>query len=209
MTVLWDWNGTIIADVPHVVKVNNQVFAAYGYRNTTADEYRSRFRFPVRDYYLEYGVKEEDFPLIAREWNERYVEGFDEVPLAPHVVEAVKRFQRAGFRQVILSASQIDQLRDQVSRFRELDGVFEEILGIGDVYASSKVQLAKDYLARGGVDPADAVFIGDTSHDAEVAEAIGVRCLLISGGHQHDDVLAKTGATVLPSLLEAIELLGA
>ena len=209
MTVLWDWNGTIIADVPHVVRVNNRVFSAHGYRETTAEEYRSHFRFPVKDYYLEYGVTEEDFPVIAREWNEIYVAGFDEVPLAPHLVETVRRFHQAGFRQVILSASQIDQLREQVSRFRELDGVFEEILGTGDVYASGKVQIARDYLARGGIDPADTVFIGDTSHDAEVAAAIGVRCLLVSGGHQNDDVLARTGATVLGSLSDAARILGA
>ena len=209
MTVLWDWNGTMIADVQHVVDINNRVFAAYGYRQTTAEEYRRRFHFPVKEYYLDYGVTEEDFPLIAREWNELYVAGFDAVPLAPYVAEAVKRFQRAGFRQVILSASQVDQLRDQVRRFRELDGMFDEILGIGDVYASSKVQIAKDYLARSGINPAEAVFIGDTSHDAEVAEAIGVRCLLISGGHQTDDVLAKTGATVLTKLSDTFAILGA
>lgn len=209
MTVLWDWNGTMIADVPHVVRINNQVLTAHGYRESTAEEYRRLFRFPVRDYYMDIGVTEEDFPVIAREWNEIYVAGFDEVPLAPHVPEAVKRFQKAGFRQVILSASQIDQLKEQVGRFRELDGMFEEILGIGDVYASSKVQIARDYLARGGIDPADAVFIGDTSHDAEVAAAIGVRCLLVSGGHQNDDVLAKTGAVVLPGLMDAVRLLGA
>ena len=208
MTVLWDWNGTLIADVSHVVKINNMVFAAYGYRDTTEEEYRSLFRFPVKDYYLDYGVTEEDFVLLAREWNEKYVESFDEVPLSPHVAETVRRFQAAGFRQVILSASQVDQLRSQVARFAELEGVFDEMLGISDVYAAGKVQLAKDYLARSGIDPAETVFIGDTNHDAEVAQAIGVRCLLVSGGHQNDDVLKKTGATVLKSLEDACELLG-
>ena len=209
MTVLWDWNGTLIADVPHVVSINNRVFRAYGYRDTTAEEYRALFHFPVKEYYLDYGVTEEDFQTIAEEWNQLYVEGFDRVPLAPHVAETVKRFQKAGFRQVILSASQIDQLKAQVARFAELDGIFDEVLGIGDVYASSKVQLAKDYLARSGLDPSEAVFIGDTSHDAEVARAIGVRCLLISGGHQNDDVLNQTGATVLKSLTDVCNLLGA
>ena len=209
MTVLWDWNGTIIADVPHVVRVNNRVFSAHGYRETTAEEYRSHFRFPVKDYYLEYGVTEEDFAVIAEDWNRSYVDGFAAVPLAPHAAEAVRRFRDAGFRQVILSASQVDQLRAQVSRFQELDGMFDEVMGIGDVYASSKMQIALDFLKRSGIDPKDAVFIGDTSHDAEVAEAIGVRCLLISGGHQIDEVLRQTGATVLPSLLDALDMLSA
>ena len=208
MTVLWDWNGTLIADVPYVVELNNRVFRAHGYRDTTIEEYRSIFRFPVRDYYLEYGVTEEDFLLIAREWNQSYVDGFEAVPLAPHVVDMVRCFQAAGFGQVILSASQVDQLRAQVARFHELDGVFDEILGIRDVFASSKVQIAKDYLSRSGIDPRDAVFIGDTSHDAEVARAIGVRCLLVSGGHQNDEVLMKTGETILKSLADVSGMLG-
>ena len=104
MTILWDWNGTLVADVPLVVRVNNEVFARHGYRQTTKEEYRRLFRFPVIDYYRDLGVKDEDFPAIAREWNEGYVAGFHEVPLAPGAVEAVRRFREAGFRQVIVSA---------------------------------------------------------------------------------------------------------
>ena len=83
-----------------------------------------------------------------------------------------------------------------------------EVLGLHDVYAVSKVQLAKDYLAQSGVDSADAVFLGDTNHDAEVARAIGCRCCLISGGHQNDEVLSHSGAPVLKSLTELYPLLG-
>lgn len=104
----------------------------------------------------------------------------------------------------------MDQLRAQVVKFPELDGMFDDILGLGDVYAVSKVQLAKDYLSRKGYDPADTVFLGDTSHDAEVARAIGCRCLLISGGHQCDAVLRQVpGVEVLPSLRAAADVLGA
>ncbi|MGN0747496.1 MAG: HAD family hydrolase [Aristaeellaceae bacterium] len=208
MTIFWDWNGTLIADVPLVVKVNNLVFARHGYRATNEDEYRRVFRFPVKDYYTALGVAEEDFPMIAREWNEQYVAHFDETQLAPDVPETLRRFHDAGFRQVIVSASQQAQLRAQVARFPELQGMFEEVLGLSDVYAASKVQLARDFLARDGVDPADAVFLGDTAHDAEVARAIGCRCYLISGGHQEDAVLASAGAPVLRSLRETYPILG-
>ena len=209
MTIFWDWNGTIVADVDLVVKVNNMVFAAHGYRDTSAEEYRRLFRFPVREYYYDLGVTQEDFPLIAKEWNEGYVKHFDEAPLAPGVVETLRRFKAAGFRQEIISASQRDQLRAQVASFPELEGMFDEVLGLGDVYAVSKVQLAKDYLARSGVNPDDAVFLGDTDHDAEVARAIGCRCFLISGGHQEDKMLsAAPGATVLGCIEELYPIMG-
>lgn len=209
MTIFWDWNGTIVDDVDLVVKVNNMVFAQHGYRDTSAEEYRRLFRFPVREYYYDLGVTPEDFVVIAKEWNVKYVENFSDASLARGVLETLRRFKAAGFRQVIISASQVNQLRDQVKSFPELEGMFDEVLGLSDVYAVSKVQLAQDYLARSGVNPCEAVFLGDTNHDAEVAQAIGCRCFLISGGHQEDAVLAKApDAQVLGRIEELYPILG-
>lgn len=202
MTIFWDWNGTLVDDVDTVVKINNQVFALHGYPPTTAEDYRRLFRFPVIEYYRDLGVTDEDFRLIAKEWNEGFVEAFPQVPLKKNVPETLRRFQAAGFRQVIISASQQDQLRAQVKLFPELNGMFDEVLGLSNVYAVSKVELAREYLSRSGVNPADALFIGDTTHDAEVAAAIGCPCRLISGGHQMDSVLETAGVPVLASLTQ-------
>lgn len=200
MTILWDWNGTLVDDVATVVQINNQVFARHGYAPTTVAEYRRLFRFPVIEYYRALGVTDEDFYTIAKEWNEGFVQAFHQVPLKRDAAEAVQRFHRAGFRQVIISASQREQLQVQVQQYPQLDGMFDEVLGLHDVYAVSKVQLARDYLARSGTDPARALFIGDTTHDAEVAGAIGCPCRLIAGGHQVDEVLQTAGVPVLESL---------
>ncbi|MGN1368400.1 MAG: HAD family hydrolase [Aristaeellaceae bacterium] len=209
MTILWDWNGTLVADVPHVVKMNNQVLAQFGYRPTSEAEYRAKFRHPVQDYYADLGVTAEHFPKIARVWNQAYVDGFDCVPLNQGAAEAVRRFRQAGYKQVIISASQVDQLRQQVEHFPALRGMFDEVLGLENQLAVSKVHLAVDYLARTGERPADCVFLGDTTHDAETARAIGCRCFLIEGGHQERAVLETAeDAVILGSLDEAVRLLG-
>ena len=208
MTILWDWNGTLVADVPHVVNMNNLTLEQFGYRHTSEAEYRAKFRHPVHEYYYDLGVTTEDFPKIAKVWNKAYVEGFDCVPLAPGAAEAVRRFKEAGYKQVIISASQVDQLRAQVAHFAEFDGIFDEVLGLSNQLAVSKVHLAVDYLARTGEKAEECVFIGDTTHDAETAAAIGCRCFLIEGGHQVREVLdTAEHATVLGSLTEAVELL--
>ena len=207
--ILWDWNGTLVADVPHVVAMNNLVLEQFGYRHTSEAEYRAKFRHPVHEYYYDLGVTEEDFPRIAKVWNKAYVEGFDRVPLAAGVAEAVRRFRDAGFRQVIISASQVDQLRAQVEHFPELRGMFDPVLGLNNQLAVSKVQLAVDFLAHEGIDAAECVFIGDTTHDAETAAAIGCRCFLIEGGHQERSVLDTAGnATVVDSIGAVLAALG-
>ena len=208
MTILWDWNGTLVADVPHVVNMNNLTLEQFGYRHTSEAEYRAKFRHPVHEYYYDLGVTAEDFPKIAKVWNKAYVDGFDCVPLSAGVAEAVQRFKAAGHKQVIISASQVDQLRAQVAHFAEFDGIFDEVLGLSNQLAVSKVHLAVDYLARTGEKAEECVFIGDTTHDAETAAAIGCRCFLIEGGHQVREVLdTAENATVLSSLTEAVELL--
>ena len=209
MMILWDWNGTLVADVPHVVAMNNRVLEQFGYRHTSEEEYRAKFRHPVHEYYYDLGVTAEDFPKIAKVWNKAYVDGFDCVPLAPGAAEAVRRFHEAGHTQVILSASQVDQLRTQVEHFPELRGMFDEVLGLKDQLAVSKVHLATDFLARTGVDPRECAFIGDTTHDAETAAAIGCRCFLVEGGHQERRVLETArNAEIVPSLATVLAELG-
>jgi phosphoglycolate phosphatase len=48
----------------------------------------------------------------------------------------------------------------------------------------------------------DILLIGDTLHDLEVAEAMGVDCALVPSGHQHIDRLREGGGRVVESLSE-------
>ena len=102
-----------------------------------------------------------------------------------------------------------DYLIEQVAA-RGLQGYFTELLGLADIYGVSKVQLGTDYLRRTGVDPAHCVMIGDTQHDAEVAAAIGAKCVLYTGGHQSRALLEAAcphvidDLALLPDLLESL-----
>lgn len=205
-TILWDWNGTLLDDVQLVVDVNNRVFTAYGLPPTTVEKYRSCFRFPIREYYRDLGVTDDIFDEVAHAWYEGFLESFPGCPLHKEAVEAAKTFKAAGYRQVIISASKVDALREQVASYPELDGLFDDVLGLDNIYAASKVALAKGYMAAGNLSPDTVLFLGDTTHDAEVAAAIGCSCLLISGGHQPDAVLRQSGCQVVRDCTEAVRL---
>ena len=49
-----------------------------------------------------------------------------------------------------------------------------------------------------------AWIIGDTIHDFEVAESLGIGCVLIADGHQSVERLQKTGGKVIGSLRELL-----
>ena len=46
------------------------------------------------------------------------------------------------------------------------------------------------------------LLVGDTLHDAEVAQVLGTDCILIADGHQSKERLAQSGLPVVDSLEE-------
>ena len=197
--IIWDWNGTLFDDAAWCVEVNNRMLAARGLRPIAGiEEYRNVFAFPVINYYRQIGLdfKKEPFEALAHEYNAAYYAG---VAGGLHagaeaVLEAV---YNEGVAQVILSASEKNNLISQVSQFG-IAKYFDKILGVSDIYGKSKVELALDYIAANHVDR--ALLVGDTDHDYETALAIGADCVLIPNGHQSRARLLACGAPVLEDI---------
>ena len=128
-------------------------------------------------------------------------------PLAKSAVPALSLLKGAGVQQVILSASNLPVLEQQVTE-RGVRPYFDRLLGLDNIYARSKVEVGLAYLTelkqRGAV-PAQAIMIGDSVHDFEVAQALGVRCVLQTAGHQSAQQLRATGAPVVPDVLAAAQ----
>ncbi len=94
--------------------------------------------------------------------------------------------------QSILSANRHDRLVEQLAHFG-LSGRFCLVSGISDDLAHGKDHMAAGHMARLGISAADAVYVGDTLHDAQTAGAIGCRCILVTWGHQSEERLAASG----------------
>lgn len=207
--ILWDWNGTLLDDVQLCMDALNRLLARYGYpQRYDRDQYRAIFGFPVQEYYARAGFdfSRHSFDELAASFMEDYIPASARCPLMEGARDALDAFANAGLRQVILSASPVPTLEQQAAQ-RDVTRYFDQLLGLGDIYAKSKVDLGLRYLQETGFDPARAVMIGDSTHDFEVARALGVGCVLQSGGHQPPEVLLGTGAPVVPGLREAVQLI--
>jgi phosphoglycolate phosphatase len=83
-----------------------------------------------------------------------------------------------------------------------IDGFFSALHGLDNHYASGKVEVAKRMMGEVGLDASRAVLIGDTTHDCDVARAIGTACILMPGGHHSRRRLETCGVTVIESLAD-------
>ncbi len=203
--VLWDWNGTLLDDVQTAVDVNNEIFPRFGFPppGGVAD-YHRLFRFPVREYYRDLGITDDIFPDVASAWLKGYMVKSRECRLQKHALESLEAFRQAGFIQAILSASKEEYLHEQIARY-PIGSYFQAALGLSHIYATSKVDLAREFLKNSGVNPRRAIFLGDTLHDAEVAQAIGCDCILVARGHQPLTTLKKANVPVFGDLENAKE----
>ena len=82
-----------------------------------------------------------------------------------------------------------------------------ELLGIDSVHAPGKADRGREWIRESGIEPARVLLIGDTMHDAEVAQEMGIECWLIEGGHHPLDRLEMTGCPCIPDLEHVLEAL--
>lgn len=201
--VFWDWNGTLLDDTQAALDTLNLMLARRGRDPIGMDFYRANFSFPVRPFYERIGVRvaQEDWDALAREYHRLY----DAQPkrLNAETPAVLARVKALGIEQSIISALRQDLLEDITAR-TGVRPYMRYLYGTDNLDGGSKLGRARELLAQVG-GPEGVVLIGDALHDKEVADALGVRCVLCAqGGHAAERLraVAPTGDT----LAEALEL---
>ena len=207
--IIWDFNGTIIDDVEVGIKSVNPLLAARGLKTIDSlEEYQAAFTFPIKEYYknLGFDFDAEPYEVIAHEWVANYEALTGEIQLVRGVREIIDALDVAGACQMILSASEGTLLARQLAGFG-LEDKFDKILSLDNIYAHSKVDIAKEFFKT--VDnKSEYLMIGDTEHDAEVARAVGIDAVLVACGHMSPERLEKTGFPVYREMRELMKSLG-
>lgn len=184
--IFWDWNGTLMDDLAWTHSCLNWMLETHGYpQRYDLAAYREIFGFPIEDYYAKAGFdfSRHPYPELAERFMQHYNQGVAACPAASDAAHTLEVLRQRGWQHAVLSASRRDYLIEQVHA-RGLEGYFAELLGLEDIYGASKVQVGLDWLRKSGLDPAACVMVGDTQHDAQVAAALGTRCVLTTTGHQ-------------------------
>ena len=206
--IIWDFNGTIYNDVDACIKSANRLLGAYDLPLvTTVEQYRSLFGFPIQDYYARMGFDFEKTPysVLAPEWMNYYFEYSADSTVYPDVLEVLDAIHQKGIEQWILSATEVNMLRGQLEGLGILSR-FNGILGLDNIHARSKKEIGVAW-KKANPDIC-ALMIGDTDHDAEVAAAMGVDCVLVATGHQNRERLEKCNCiAVVDTVKDVLKLL--
>ena len=206
--LIWDWNGTLLDDAWLCIATMNTILKERRLPTLTLDEYREKFDFPVVRYYQRIGIPGSNggFEQASVEFIEHYEKQRLHCELFPGVLDVLDLLKRQDYSHSLLSAYKEKTLIELIDHFK-LTALFDNVSGQGDIFARGKIDQGKQLIQQLGCPPSRVLLIGDTLHDYEVAEAIGVDCVLVAGGHHSVDRLLNSGVLVLDSIREIPALL--
>lgn len=204
--VIWDWNGTLFNDAWLCMDVMNGLLREHDLPLLTLDRYQRVFDFPVIEYYRRLGFDferttfEEVGTAFIREYERRRLE----CDLHDGGRHALHCLRQAGIPQTVLSAYKLGTLESLLNHF-EIRSFFEQVIGSDDHYAGGKLEKALQWVKEQAEAPEHMLLIGDTTHDAEVAAAMGAQCVLLEGGNQHAERLRVCNAPLFRSLRNLVD----
>ncbi len=189
--IFWDFNGTILDDRRLCFDILNEMLEENGRKKVTLKDYLMIFDFPVKNYYAKvYDLNETPFNVLSNRFIELYQPRSMNEKLHLGVIDTIFYYKSMGVKNILLSASEKDNLKEQVGHFG-ISHYFDDILGTQNSHGESKLEVAKKYVKSKKIKGSDAVIIGDTLHDAEVGEALGFDIILYTKGHQHKSRLKE------------------
>ncbi|HEX6220612.1 MAG TPA: HAD family hydrolase, partial [Acidimicrobiia bacterium] len=205
---VWDWNGTLLDDLPVVIEAVNRSIAIFGEGPIDAEAYRDHYTRPVRLFYDSlFGrvITDEEWLRLNASFHEHYFSLAETVDLALGARLAMSFLSESGWSQSLLSMSPHDWLEKIVARL-ELASLLDLVDGLSGPTGGRKAQHLEVHLETLGISGENVVVIGDTPDDVAAARHVGAEPVLFHGGSHHLELLEEEGVPIAETLLEAAEL---
>jgi len=206
--IIWDFNGTILDDLQLCLDLLNVMLEKQSKPKLNVDAYRNVFGFPIKDYYIQAGLTFDSwsFDEMSQFFIERYQPASFNCEIHKGVIDTLQEVIRLGMKNIILSASQTDNLIEQ-TKILNIHPYFEYIIGTDNIKGQGKVERGLKLMQETGINPKQCIYIGDTIHDAEVAKALGVEVVLYAGGHQSEERLRTANERIIYEISDIISLI--
>lgn len=202
--IIFDFNGTLIDDGYLCYKIEDETMNFPNKEEFTFEKYRDIFCHPISEYYKLLGMDEKKYDYkkmndtFFNEYQNRYK---SEAKLFDGVKETLTYFKNKGYKLFILSATEINLLKEQLT-YLDILKYFDDFIASSKKDSAGKKDYGKEFVIKHNLNKENAILIGDTTHDFEVGEYLDVNILLFDKGHNSRKQLQKLGAPIVSSYYE-------
>lgn len=201
----------MLDDIDAEVGSLNAMLTKRGRSPVSVEFFREHFAFPARKFYQLVGmdVPDSEWDALAQEYHDTY-HAFS-YGLNRGAFAALEHVRKKGAGQSVISALHQLYLDLETNRFG-VQPYMEHIYGTDNLDGGSKLVRARELLAilqsqssASRLQPSAYVLIGDSIHDKEVADSLGIGCVLYSGG-SHSRARLEPFAPVGDTLVDCVRL---
>ena len=197
MILILDFDGTIGDTQSLIVKTLQQTISRLRLPKRTDAECAATIGLPlVKAFTTLFGIDDRQGEHCA----EVYSEIFDKnnvpnaVQMFPHVYDTIASLHDEGVRFTIASSRHRESIVKYLDEMR-LDGFIEYIVSASDVTnAKPAPEMVLKTLKHLNVSPSEAIVVGDTRFDIEMAHRAGVKAIGVTYGNGTIDDMKQAGA---------------
>lgn len=195
--IIFDWSGTLVDDLPAVLKASNFVLTQSGKAAMSLDQFRAEFQLPFSRFYDRHTP---NVPMAQlEEWfHAEYWQAQDAVTALPHAREFLEFCRARQVRTFLLSSVHDDHFKAQC-RTTGFDAYIDKsYVGVWD-----KRGKIHDILRENNLRADETLFIGDMEHDVAAAKHGGVHsCAVLTGYNTLEQLRAAQPNLIVEHLAE-------
>jgi phosphoglycolate phosphatase len=205
--IIWDWNGTILDDSWLCVDIINKMLCKRNMPQITEQQYSEIFQFPAKTFYEKIGF---DFNHHSIEnLSNEYIKKYEKEKFKCNTRSCFHKLQpilnQNNIKQSILSAY-VEKYLNNILVHHNMHDIFTHISGLNNCLAESKIKNGIALIEKINIPKDECLFIGDTIHDLETAEAMGIECVLIPSGHNSEERLKNKTDKIITNLTDIINI---
>ena len=189
--VVFDWNGTLLADTAASWKAANVCLEFYGRPPISLAHYRETFHFPVIHFYALNGVSVDEVLARKDEGNALFQSTYETLAARSRTrkgaLTLLHWIQESKMDCIILSNYLTNKIEAHLARLN-IDSSFSYVSahdcdGTTILQNTTKAERLSAFMVKRGYKPADAVIIGDSMEEPDIARHLGLTSIGITDGY--------------------------
>ena len=189
--IIFDWSGTLVDDLPAVLKASNFVLTQAGKPPMSLDEFRAEFQLPFTTFYDRH-TPQVPMAQLEQWFHAEFRQSQDSVVELPHARRFLEFCRARGLRTFLLSTIHADHFQAQC-RSNGFDAFIDK--PYTDVW--DKREKIHDILRENHLRPDETLFIGDMEHDIAAAKHGGVHSCAVLTGYNTLEQLRTAGPDLI------------
>jgi phosphoglycolate phosphatase len=195
--IIFDWSGTLVDDLPAVLKASNFVLTQSGKPEMSLEEFRAEFSLPFTKFYDRH-TPHIPMPQLEKWFHAEFKQAQASVIELPHARDFLEFCRAKKFRTFLLSTVHADHFKVQCG-VTGFDAFLEK--PYTDVW--DKREKIHEILRENNLRATETLFIGDMEHDIETARHGGVHsCAVLTGYNTLEQLRAAKPDLIVEHLSE-------